>query len=58
MGHRKGGGGPTAAPEVLRSYFDAHPKAKKFQEKPIPNVDKTSFNPSLMELSLPVIMRP
>jgi Myb/SANT-like DNA-binding protein len=31
---------PTAAPEVLRTYFEAHPRAKKFQEKTIPNAEK------------------
>ena len=33
-------GVPTAEPEVLEAYFEAHPKARKFRDKPIPYAEK------------------
>src|SRR4029077_6387173 len=33
-------GVPTAEPDVLEAYFEAHPRARKFRNKPIPYAEQ------------------
>jgi hypothetical protein len=36
-------GVPTASPEVLEAYFETHPQARKFREKPLAFADKLAI---------------